>query len=48
LTSGLLGVLVRFKAPLIPFLVLLLSIDLRLLDASNVRLLENHSDSKDT
>lgn len=29
LTSGLLGVLVRFKAPLIPFLVLMLTIDTR-------------------
>ena len=28
LTSGLLGVLVRFKAPLIPFLLLLLTIDI--------------------
>ncbi len=31
-TSGLLGVLVRFKAPLIPFLVLLLTIDVDLKD----------------
>ena len=41
LTSGLLGVLVRFKAPLIPFLVLLLTIDLRLFDKNAVKLLEN-------
>ena len=27
LTSGLIGVLVRFKAPLIPFFVLLLTVD---------------------
>jgi hypothetical protein len=41
LTSGLLGVLVRFKAPLIPFLVLLLTIDLRLFDKDTTNLLDN-------
>jgi hypothetical protein len=45
LTSGLLGVLVRFKAPLIPFLVLLLSIDLRLLDSTSDQLLKKSKDS---
>lgn len=42
LTSGLLGVLVRFKAPLIPFLLALLTIDPKLLTSENKKkLLEN-------
>lgn len=39
-TSGLLGVLVRFKAPLIPFLVLLLTIDVNLKDVNNVQIMD--------
>ena len=41
-TSGLLGVLVRFKAPLLPFLVLLLTIDDSLPERENLEL-ENSS-----
>jgi hypothetical protein len=36
LTSGLLGVLVRFKAPLIPFLLLLLTIDIKMKQSTSV------------
>ena len=39
-TSGLMGVLVRFKAPLIPFLVLLLTIDVSLKEKNNVSIME--------
>ena len=39
-TSGLLGVLVRFKAPLIPFLVLLLTIDVSLKEKNQVKIME--------
>jgi hypothetical protein len=50
LTSGLLGVLVRFKAPLIPFLVLLLTIDLSLVSTSDTKLLnlKPKGESEDT
>lgn len=47
LTSGLLGVLVRFKAPLIPFLVLLLTIDINMKD-KNVTLLEGTKKNEDS
>ena len=40
LTSGLLGVLVRFKAPLIPFLLALLTIDITLKDKQVVDVVE--------
>ena len=39
-TSGLLGVLVRFKAPLIPFLMLLLTIDVKLKETNNVQIMD--------
>ncbi len=42
LTSGLMGVLVRFKAPLIPFLVLLLSMDTALIKEEDDDDDENH------
>ena len=46
-TSGLLGVLVRFKAPLIPFLILLLTIDVKLKDSNNVQIMQIKSRSTD-
>jgi len=46
LTSGLLGVLVRFKAPLIPFLLLLLTIDLKLVTKDNINMLDDSKKRK--
>ena len=46
LTSGLLGVLVRFKAPLIPFLLLLLTIDLKLVTKDNISMLDESKKRK--
>jgi hypothetical protein len=39
-TSGLLGVLVRFKAPLIPFFILLMTIDVSLREKKDVQIID--------